>query len=371
MNQKAAKKKKNKKPNKTKRSGLPVVEEEVVEEPLTFGDKVLAAVTPYIGTIVFALVAGFLAFALMTFWLRGLSDSKAFEWRELNSASSIARQTGDISQWNRVAETYPDSKAGLWASQFAGDWQLREGLSTLAADQEAGFGMIKKSKKYFQSVIDAPASAKTPTLEQASHFSLAYACESLGEFEESKALYQKLIDEAPDSAFAGNARRGLNRSTSDDYTELYAKFTNWQEEVIGEAPGARVPEAPSIDFPEVDLPPGQKPPATSGVTPSAGETGTAAKADVNNDFPAKDSTGAAAKATIVQPSVETKPIEAAAEGKAVEVKDTGTAVVEAVEKVAEPVVTSTTEAVTEAAETAKPVVEAVTEAVKEAVTPTK
>ena len=368
MNQKALKKKKKNKAAKSakasnsRRTGLPVVEEEVIEEQLTFGDKLLATVTPYLGTIVFALVAGFLAFALVAFLLRSSADSKAFEWRELNSASSIARQSGNISEWTRVADKYPDSKAGLWASQFAGDFQLREGLSTLMTDQKAGFGMIEKSKTFFQSVIDAPASSKTAMLEQRSHFSLAYAHESLGQFAESKALYQKLIDEAPNSAFAGHAERGLSRSSSGDYTDLYAKFTNWQEEEIGEAPGPKAPSIPSIDFPEIkDLPPGQKPPTTSAVAPEAsGGTTT----EVATETPAVQPVVAPAGESMSKPA-EMKSAEMKS-GEVKEMKSVETKVVETVEQAAKPIGTGVAE---RAGSAAKPIADAVEKAagtVKEA-----
>ena len=399
MNQKAPKKRKNKKTNKTRRSSvMPVVEEEVIEEELTFGDKLLANITPYMGTIVFALLAGFAAFALVAFLLRSSADSRAFEWRELNSASSIARQTGNISQWKRVAEEYPDSKAGLWASQFAGDYQLREGLSLLATDQEAGFGLIKKSKSYFESIINAPDSAKTPMLQQRSHFSLAYACEGLGEFEESKKLYEKLIKEAPDSAFVEHARRGLHRATNDDYSDLYAKFTNWEQEEIGEAPGPRIPERPSIDFPDLDLPPGEKPPTTSAIVPGGDFEGSATKmatekkpADGAAPVMTKPVDGAAAVVTkkpadaavvetvekvaipkVTMPAeikpVEVKPVEVKpVEVKPIEVKPIEVKPIEVKPVEVKPVVTQATEA----ASGAKPVVEAVTEKVLEAVEATK
>ena len=366
MNQKALKKKKkNKKANNSQRTGLPVVEEEVIEEELTFGDKLLAAITPYLGTIVFAVVAGFLAFALVAFLLRSSADSKAFEWRELSSASSVARQSGNISEWNRIAEKYPDSKAGLWAAQFAGDYQLREGLSKLASDQKAGFGMIEKSKEFFQSVIDAPASAKTAMLDQRSHFSLAYAHESLGEFDKSKVLYEKLIEEAPESAFIAHARRGLHRSTSGDYSDLYAKFTNWQEEEIGEAPGPRTPDLPDIDFPEVP----EATPATSEAAPEV--SGGAAPKKVVNEF-VKPADTAAGKSTTVEGS--NVPVETTT-GEVI-TKPAQNVVVEQVDKAAQPVVT---EVVGEAGSAAKPVADAVKEAaatvkdaagaVKEAVVP--
>ena len=350
MNQKALKKKKKKQATNSRRTGLPVVEEEVIEEELTFGDKLLATITPYLGTITFSVVAGFLAFALVAYLLRISADSKASQWRELSSASSISRQSRNTSEWERVAEKYPDSKAGLWASQFAGDTQLREGLAALAKDQKAGFGMIKKSKTFFQTVIDAPASAKTATLDQSSHFSLAYAHESLGEFAESKALYEKIISEAPDSPFVGHARRGLNRSTSGDYSDLYAKFTNWQEEEIGEAPGPKTPDLPSIDFPE--LPPETKSPATSGIAPEP--SGGAGTTEVATEVPA-----APAPAT---PAV-VAPVKGSTSGVIVEPNRVLTGANNSTE--VKPVVTQETKPaetiVVESVETAKPIVSEVIE----------
>ncbi len=274
MNQKTASKKnkKNKKRVKTqarKPNSVAPPEEETEEEVLTFGDKLLHAVTPHLTTIIFAMIAGFLGFAAIAFIIRGQSDKKAMEWRELSNATSIANRTGEISGWKQVAETYPEATAGLWASQMAGDQQLRMGLEQITYNRDSGMGMIKKSKEFFQSVLDGPATAQTPMLKQASHFSMAYAHESLGEFAEAKVLYDKLLSDAPDSAFAEHARRGSARSGSEDYVVLYDKFDTWDEDVIGTAPGPQVPERPSIDFPEVDLPAGDKPPAESPTIPGA------------------------------------------------------------------------------------------------------
>lgn len=280
MNQKmASKKNKNTKKSKNKSknasnarrpASLPVVEEEQ-EEIITFGDKLLKAVAPYISTIAIALIAGFLGFAVIAFWMRSSSEKKAMEWRELNNATMIARLTNDNSAWKQVAEAYPNSKAGLWANQMAGDQQLRMGLEQLTYNRENGIGMIKKSKEYFQAVVDAPSSAKTPMLQQRSHFALAYAHESLGEFPESQALYEKLLTEAPDSAFAELAKRGAARSSNSDYGELFTKIENWEDEVVGEAPGAKLPERPNLDFNMPDLPSGDKPPAESPTVSGGGD----------------------------------------------------------------------------------------------------
>jgi len=180
----------------------------------------------------------------------------------------------------------------------------------------------------------------------------------VGGFKESQALYEKLIEEAPESAFVEHARRGLTRATSGDYGDLYAKFTNWEEEVIGEAPGPKIPERPSIDFPEVDLPPGEKPPTTSAV-PGGDFEGSAAKMATEEKPAAAAGTqnSTAVAEPVVAAPVETKPVEAA--------------VVENVEKVAEPVVNKATEVAAEAASATKPAISGAAEKLKKAVEATK
>ena len=91
MNQKmASKKNKNTKKNNNRTpltksttkgshrpANLPVVEDEEQEEIITFGDKLLKAISPHITTIAFALIAGFLGFAVIAFLMRSSSGKKA------------------------------------------------------------------------------------------------------------------------------------------------------------------------------------------------------------------------------------------------------------------------------------------------------
>lgn len=263
MNQKAATKQ-----NKRMSSRLPVAEP---PPELTGAEKLFEQVKPHLATITLAVVAGLLGFIVIAFIMRNRFDQNAMQWRELNNASAIALRTNQVEPLKQVAENNPETKAGLWALQMAGDQQLRMGLEQLNTDRDAGLALIRKSKESFETVVDASASVKTTMLQRRSQFSLAYACESLGEFEEAKILYQELVDQAPDSAFAEPARRAIARCSNEDYAKLYTKFTEFVPVEESPAPGPALPERPSItDFPEVDLPPGQKPPTES--TPTEGGT---------------------------------------------------------------------------------------------------
>lgn len=260
MNQKSATKKKRRSSSRT-----PVVE---APPELTGAEKLFEKVKPHLSTITLAVVACLLGFIVIAFIMRNRFDQNALQWRELNNATAIAIRTGDVNGLKQVATNNPDTKAGLWALQIAGDQQLRMGLEQLSMDREGGLALVRKSKENFQSVVDAPNSTKTTMLQRRSHFSLAYASESLGQFSEAKTLYEQLVDEAPDSAFANAALRGASRCSNEDYAKLYERFESWEVDVIGDAPGPALPERPRIDdFPEVDLPPGQKPPAGNDAAP--------------------------------------------------------------------------------------------------------
>jgi hypothetical protein len=259
MNQKTATPKK-----KSNKSRLPVVEE--VHE-LSGAEQMLEKVKPHlttIGLVIVACVLGVIAIAVI---VRGRFEQNAAQWRDLSTSSAIALRTGDISGLKSVAETYPDSKAGLWALQMAGDQQLRMGIEQLSFDREAGNQLIAKAKENFQEIVDAPQSIKSTMLDRRSYFSLAYAHESLGEFDKAKEIYEELIALAPDSAFVEPARRGLERSTNKQYVNLYTQFANFEETEIGDAPGPALPDRPIIEFPEA-LPPGEKPPTDNTATGS-------------------------------------------------------------------------------------------------------
>ena len=289
----------NKKPNSKKKKISEKLQEVEVPEELTGVEKIYEAIKPHLTTIGLVIVAGLLGFIAIAFLMRSQFDKKALQSRELFNASTIALRTGDTQGLEDVAANYPDTKPGLWALQMAGDHQLRLGLDQLSIDREAGNQLIEKAKVNLLAIVDAPQTAKTTMLDRRSHFSLAYAYESLGQLDEAKEIYNKLVEEAPDSAFADPARRGSKRASNPQYAALYNKFANFEEEVIGEAPAAPIPEGkPNIDFNMgKDLEPGQKPP----VSP-LGTTG-----NTDNDFDTSGGSGTEDKSAEDKPEMLENP----------------------------------------------------------------
>ena len=231
----------------TQPNSAPVANPELGEN-----DELMDKLRPYLTQIGVAVILGLLGLIAITLFLNSRQNSASAPWQELTSAQSEFALTGNVDRLTQVASVYPDSSAAMLALQSAGDFQLRQGLDELQRDRDKGFGLIEKSKESYQQIIDAPASAKSSAIQQSSVFSIAYASESLGQFDDAAKYYTQLIEEAPESHFAEAAKRGAARSTNPEFAAAYKKFKEY--EPLGDAPGPNVPTRPEIDFPEIDVP---------------------------------------------------------------------------------------------------------------------
>ena len=213
-------------------------------------DELMDKLRPYLTQIGVAVILGLLGLIAITLFLNSRQNSASAPWQELTTAQSEFALTGNVDRLTQVASVYPDSSAAMVALQSAGDFQLRQGIDELQRDRDKGFGLIEKSKESYQQIVDAPASAKSSAIQQSSVFSMAYASESLGQFDEAAKYYTQLIEDAPKSHFAAAAKRGVARSTNPEFAAAFKKFKEY--EPLGDAPGPSVPTRPEIDFPEID-----------------------------------------------------------------------------------------------------------------------
>ena len=247
-------------PNATSDAPLEVEEQ-------TGAEKLLMASQPYWSHIALGLLICILAWVIISYLWQNSRDAAAAPSRQLADAMQQFNVTSNVDSLKQMKTDYPNAIATNWAMLIAGDYELNRGLSQYASDREGAIRLIKRSKESFQEIVDSPSTSKTTMQQRRSMFSLAYANESLGEFEEAKSLYQRVLDEAPDSIFTESARRGLERSSDPDFEKVYKEFADYKPE-SEEAPGVAVPDAPDIDFPAIDLPK-EEPADTSSTKPSS------------------------------------------------------------------------------------------------------
>ena len=322
-------------------------------------DELMDSLRPYMTQIGVAVVLGLLALIAITLFMNSRQNSVAAPWQELSSAQSEFAFSGNVDRLTQVATQYPDTPAAMWALQSAGDYQLRQGIDQLTQDRDKGFDLIEKSKESFQQILNAPASAKSSDIQQSSVFSMAYASESLGEFDEAAKYYTQLIEEAPESHFAAAAKRGAARSTNPEFAAAFKKFKDF--EPLGDAPGPSVPTRPEIDFPEVEIPdePAKDQAKSDDAPIDSGEV-------VMEQPEVKEVTGSTDEVAPADPAkLDAKQAGGTADAPAATEPATTTT------EVVEPAVTETTEAPTTVdTPTETDVIETVTEAVEEVVNPT-
>ena len=295
--------------NTPKPSVLPVVDEEPVEE-LTGTEKFIESMAPHAPTIGLIAVAAVLAVIAWGVYRSTSLSGQSGKWKEFSQSQFIDSRTGDTQNLDSVAESYPNSNVGIMSSLLSGDIQLRTGLQQLVADREKGILAIQKAKSSFQAVIDADKSLKTDMIHQRAQFCLAYAQESLGKMDEAKNLYEEFSKANPDAPLADSARRGLERCNDDKYAALYHTFTNYEEEIIGDAPGPSVPEKDTPgSFPEIE--------SEAGIVPPKGDdTDTRMNADVIAEEKAAAEKAAMEKAAAEKAAMEKEAAEKAAMEKA-------------------------------------------------------
>ena len=349
-------------PNATSDAPLEVEEQ-------TGAEKLMMASQPYWGHIALGILVCILAWVIISYLVQNNRDAAAAPSRQLADAMQQFNVTSNVDSLKQMKTDYPNEIATNWAMLVAGDYELNRGLSQYASDREGAMRLIKRAKKSFEEVVDSPSTAKTTMQQRRSIFSLAYASESLGEFDEAKSLYQRVLDEAPNSIFTESAKRGLERANDPDFKKLYTEFAEYKP-AMEEAPGAAVPDAPDIEFPAIDLPK-EEPADDSSTAASSGdgsdanasETPVAKPATGVTETPATESSDSTATpatestepaTTDADPSSDTGNAESATEMKEA-VEAAATEATEAVKEVAE-----------DAADGAKSMVEKAEEVVEEA-----
>jgi len=207
--------------------------------------------------------------------------NEAGKWQALIEARLQYRNTGDNTLLVDFADQYPDDKAGLWALLWAADAEVRSGLAEFSSDRESGYTKVTKAQGFYQRIVDSNAS-KSTELQRRSVYGLAYAHESNGEFEKAAEFYQQLVEDNP---LSDDAKRGLARSTSQEFATVYNMFKEF-DAGEGTAPGLKLPRRPDISFPEL----GGQPNSGGGDFASIGDDSPAVVEPTGTDSTGSDAT---------------------------------------------------------------------------------
>lgn len=277
-------------------------EKEILENELvTWTEKKFGHLKPHLPMVGIVAGAAVIAVILGLWWWDLAEKNRAVPWRVLNRSVSQTRLVGDARSLELVAEDFPEEPAGLWALQLAADFEMRTGILQYSGDEQQrkeGMDKVRKAKKLYLQIVESGVE-KSTMLQRRSLFGLAYAAESLGEFDEAAKYYSQLLEQAGDSPFKEAAQRGLERTSQPEFAKLFEQFVSYVPPESDEAPGPSLPQRPDISFPEL--------PGGGDFQPGGQDNSDGSESATQGDEGAEGAEGAPAKSIPAQPII---PMEA-------------------------------------------------------------
>ena len=171
------------------------------------------------------------------------------QMREFQVAYNEAYPTGNPDTLIDFAAQHPDTNVAALASMNAGDLYLKSGLEKVLTDRIASMKLLKNAKENYQAVINANNSA-AKSLRDRAVASMAYTCESMGNYDEAKEFYDQLREAGEDNPFFDFAVRAIDRCDLAVSMDFNGKLESIKIDMSPIAPGEDLPRRPDISFPE-------------------------------------------------------------------------------------------------------------------------
>ena len=219
-------------------------------ELVSWAEQKLGDIKPYTNYILLGLLLFVGAFGAILLYIEAAKTRDANQFRELNIARLESFTNQSSGRLLEVADTYAGKTGGNWALMLAGMYDLRTGMNSLPTNRAAGLKLIGKAEENLEKLVNSSGN-KSTDLQRRSVYSLAYAKETLGKFDEAKGLYEQVLTAAPDSALASFCERGVKRCENQVMKDAYAQFKDWKDMSQEEAPGPNVEQRPDISSPDI------------------------------------------------------------------------------------------------------------------------
>jgi hypothetical protein len=148
-----------------------------------YGAKILGG----IGALIVLLI-------VLIIWNSQKTSAQSEAWTRLAAA-------GSTEDFENVAEDYAGTPVANWALIHAAESHLQSGIRSSFTDRSAGDRELKDAKEQFQKLLDS--SSTPPEIRERALFGMARVEEttSNGDLKTATELYQKLINEFPESIF--------------------------------------------------------------------------------------------------------------------------------------------------------------------------
>lgn len=194
---------------------------------------------------------------VLIIWNSQKTSAQSEAWTRLAAA-------GSTEDFENVAEDFAGTPVANWALIHAAESHLQSGIRSSFTDRSAGDRELKDAKEQFQKLLDS--SSTPPEIRERALFGMARVEEttSNGDLKTATELYQKLINEFPESIFRQLAEQRVKPVEGEKVAALdeegTKEFYKWFHEQ-NPKPGDR--QRPGFNMPM----PGMAP---QGTTPAGG-----------------------------------------------------------------------------------------------------
>ncbi|QDV48905.1 tetratricopeptide repeat protein [Gimesia fumaroli] len=201
--------------------------------------------------VIFVAVLGYFA------WSSSRTDQAAEGWTRLAACTSTE-------DFETVSEEFSGTSVGQWALVHAAESHLQSGIRNSFTDRSAGDRALGDAKEQFQQLLDSASTL--PEIRERALFGMARTEESVsdGDLKNAIELYQKLIQEYPDSIFRKLAEQRVKPEEGEKVAVLdqeeTKKFYKWFHAQTPK-PGDR--QRPGFNMPMPGAAPGGAPTGSS------------------------------------------------------------------------------------------------------------
>jgi hypothetical protein len=187
--------------------------------------KVYKRFQPYEKLVLGVVIVALVVLVVYSIGARWSSARSAEGWTRFDEALSLG--VGPTN-FENVAEEYPNSDAGHWAAVMAADAYLAAGCEQLFVNKADAFRDLKAAVGHYMRVLDRSGHRM---IRERATWGLARALEAMArdrkELDRAAEQYEKIFTEWPEGAYAEAARRryeDLNRPSTLDVYQRFAKY---------------------------------------------------------------------------------------------------------------------------------------------------
>jgi tetratricopeptide (TPR) repeat protein len=188
--------------------------------------KTFAKIKPYQNAILGVVLLVVVATVGYLWWARQSTGSRTTGWDAFHAAFwRLTQGESSATDFESIADQYPDTDVALWARVMAADLHLAVGCDMLFNNKGIANQELRDAEDDYLKILNAKRSSSE--LRERATFGLARARESQGNLQKAMEHYEEVRTNWPEGAYAKAAASRLEDLKRPDTRLLYDQFAKF------------------------------------------------------------------------------------------------------------------------------------------------